>query len=211
LALLSLPDEGQGRHVVTTVSDSDLALKLIVWRVGADGRIERLGDTGNQAGWANRVRAVHVGSRIIVTSMLIRDTGDLEPYTKDRRLKLIAWRVSSDGRTVTRLGDIMAGKCFTHDLVERPYGVLSGVRTEDGLLKLIAWTVSESGVIQRRDELSLAESIQQIVFCQEPLNQPFPVLTALTVEDFLPTEPDEEAMERDELPVGRMRLVTWQD
>ncbi len=58
-------------------------------------QVTRLGDSGTQAGATQIIAAASVGPDQVVTAV----------RTQEGNLKLIVWDISSDGKTVTRLGD----------------------------------------------------------------------------------------------------------
>lgn len=103
--------------------------------------ITRLGDSGNQAGQVSEIASDYdYSSRRLVTA--VRTAGN--------RLKLISWRVASNG-DVVRLGDSgnQAGETTQID-VAAGNQVVTASRTASGNLKLISWQVDPaSGDISR--------------------------------------------------------------
>ncbi len=103
--------------------------------------ITRLGDSGNQAGQVSEIASDYdYSSRRLVTA--VRTAGN--------RLKLISWRVASNG-DVVRLGDSgnQAGETTQIDIAAGNQ-VVTASRTASGNLKLISWQVDPaSGDISR--------------------------------------------------------------
>src|SRR5262245_12163911 len=79
-------------RVLTAVRTGSGMLKLIVWRIRQDGKIERLGDSGSQGEAASVISLAAIPGDRVVTA--IRDSGN--------NLRLVSWHVSADGMTVTR-------------------------------------------------------------------------------------------------------------
>jgi hypothetical protein len=221
IALLPLPDEGYGTRVLTAVSDSERNLKLIVWRVTSTGQITRVGDSGGQAGWSSHIRAVLHAPGLVVTSVMGRPQlwPRLPWKNYSGRLKLITWRVSPDGRTITRLHDSGDGEeCWANALIDRPYGVLSAIRNNfdspawGGLLQLFSWTVGADGTITPRNatQWSQGPAVQQVAMPREVVSGSLPVVTAVMEPDW-DAELDGKTEEGDEKIEGFLQLVSWSD
>jgi hypothetical protein len=68
-------------------------------------------------------------------------------------LKVIAWKVGSDG-SLTRQGDASAGGVSQVAMTDWPAGpgVVTAVRTASGTLKVIAWALHSDGTVHRRGD-----------------------------------------------------------
>ena len=123
------------------------SLKLISWRIHDDGSIERLKDSGNQAGTVkSRPAVVEAANGVVVTAL----------SDSDNRLKLISWQVSPNG-TITRRGDSgsQAGeiRSIGHSIARTGSMYVTAVPDGDANLKLISWSVSVDGqIIDRRGD-----------------------------------------------------------
>jgi len=126
-----------GNVCVTAVGTSGGHLKLISWAISPDGgRIERRGDSGDQAGTVSEVAMA----------------GSVTAVRKAGKLRLINWRISPDGATIDRIGDSanQAGEA-TNIAISRfsPSRYVTAVRTDGGNLMLIAFDVDPSGAVTR--------------------------------------------------------------
>ena len=170
ITIRSLP----GGKLVTAVCTASGILKLIVWSINKEGAIHRLGDSGNQGEAVSVISLATVpNSDRVVTA--VRDSG--------HNLRLIAWRISADGKTVTRAGDSgnaaggadrmavifhdMSGPTPQFPLDEGDPILLTVVRTKRLALKLIRWKVAQNS-IQRlsgdfADNTGDVESIAHLV------------------------------------------------
>jgi hypothetical protein len=135
---------------VTAVRTGSGKLKLISWDDGlGQGPIQRLADSGNQAGEATLITVQPVdpigGEADLVTAV----------RTGAGKLKLIAWEAKQGG-PIKRLGDSgeQAGKVKlialsmkqrTPGVPDAPFVAITAVRTASGNLKLIAWGISPDG------------------------------------------------------------------
>lgn len=131
---------------VTACRSGSGNLFLISWRLNANGSLTRLADSGSAAGGISEVSLLKLplsgSSERIVTS--VRDA--------DGDLKVIVWRVSSNG-ALTRLGDSgsRAGAATLIRSALDPSGrVVTAVRDGSGDLKLIVWGVSANGATIQR-------------------------------------------------------------
>lgn len=132
---------GIDRKAVTALRDGDGNLKLIAWdiKVANDGSVsvERLGQA--QAG---RVTALAVARARNFSGVFtaVRDSAG--------KLKLTAWKLSSDGQRFTRGGSVTAGTATSEiDVLPLAAGVAAAVRDGDGKLRVMTWSVSSSGSI----------------------------------------------------------------
>ena len=142
-------------RVLTAVRTGSGNLKLIVWRIHQDGKIERLGDSGSQGEAVSVISLTTIpeDDRVVTA---VRDSGN--------NLRLVSWHVSSNGMTVTRDADSgnAAGGAdriatIFHDMSgptpEFPLDpgdpiLLTVVRTKRSTLKLIRWRL-KANVVQR--------------------------------------------------------------
>jgi hypothetical protein len=138
--------------LVTAVRTGSGKLKLISWRLQDDGSFARLGDSGSHAGKVDSIALTSfAGTGLIVTAV---QTGHF-PLLHGR-LKLIAWRISPDGTTFTRLGDSADQAGEISEVAMAPLGdgplpgVVTAVKNGSNNLELIAWRVADGGMdIQR--------------------------------------------------------------
>jgi hypothetical protein len=136
-----------GRNLFVTVCRAgDGRLVLISWKVGRNGAIERLGDSGRAAGEATLHRIFALDDTHFVTAS--RSSGG--------RLLLISWKVDSEG-TIHRLRDTgnAAGEVSEIALTRVRGGgdrhhIATTVRDGEGKALVIVWRVSAgSGSITR--------------------------------------------------------------
>lgn len=134
--------------LVTAVRAGNGKLKLISWRLEADGSFTRLGDSGDQAGEVSLVAMSGIAalSRIVVTAV----------RTARGTLKLIGWNVPPGEGRIERfardrefengaVGEIaMARREDAADEFPRP-GVVTAVRNAGGDLAVGLWNVTASG------------------------------------------------------------------
>ena len=125
--------------VCTPVTTADGRLKLIVWQLADGGaQVNRLGDSGNQAGVASEIDAVHLGAGQVATIV----------QTAQNRRKVILWGVPHDGQSVDRLGDTGNNGPIA-DLVSIAAAGLgrfvTAFRREDGRLVVEVWESSPDG------------------------------------------------------------------
>lgn len=117
--------------------------------------MQRVADTGDLAGAVSVIAMTHVaGSDLLVTAV----------RAGNGRLKLIAWRLRTDG-TFRRLGDsgdqgeevsLICATSFGNNIV------ITAVKTASGILKLISWRISDDGAsIQRLSEGSLSSRVRE--------------------------------------------------
>ena len=134
-------------RLVTAVRTEEGNLKLIGWRLNADGSLTRLADSGNQAGSAGDIALSLMTDGTVVTS--VRADGG--------SLKLISWAVSDTA--ITRLSDSanLAGAATRiRAAVDEMGHLVTAVRTEAGNLKLIVWRVDASKITRLADSGDLA-------------------------------------------------------
>ena len=133
-------------RIVTAIRTVDGFLRLIHWRVSAT-EMTRLGDSGSQAGFVERVRATVDGFGHVVTPVQISSEG---------ALKIITWRADASG-TVERLGDVTdPDSADLHEAVSALGRVAGVVRVRSGnlagRLKVILWSTFASGLVRRAGE-----------------------------------------------------------
>jgi hypothetical protein len=123
-------------RIVTASRNSDGRLRLIVWRVAADGTfVERLGDSGNQAGDASLIALVESAPNRYLTAV----------RTDEGHMKLIAWEVSPNGLVVSRVGESKEVRYVSEvTLVKlRDHVFVTAVRDGAGQLLVIRWEVDD--------------------------------------------------------------------
>lgn len=135
--------------LVTAVRAGNGKLKLISWRLEANGSFTRLGDSGDQAGEVGVVAVSALGnqSRIVVTAV----------RAANGRIKMIGWNVPAQG-PIGRfprdrefeggaVGEIamVRRRDLGDGLFPRP-GVITAVRNGGGNLVVTLWDVSASGL-----------------------------------------------------------------
>lgn len=152
---ISIAKNTTGSRYVTAVRTASGNLKLISWDVNNAGTsITRRGDSGNQAGRASMIKIVAVSENRFVAAV----------RTGSNRLKLIGWRLNSNG-SLKRLADSgnAAGVVKDISMAELSGGrVVTAVRTESGNLKLITWRVTDSAIIRLGDSGNQAGSARII-------------------------------------------------
>jgi hypothetical protein len=177
---------------VTAVSTASGNLKLIAWELTGDNRIVRRGDSGDQASEVHEISLVRIspdvaGNHRVVTSVRAGN-GDL---------LVITWRISTDGRTITRLSfnHGQAGEAsFIRSVVSSSGHLVTSVKTgppvdpqnpavvAPGDLVLITWEVAADGNITR-----IADSHGQAgeIFDNALMSRPLGVLSAVSTRSGL--------------------------
>lgn len=126
----------------TAVCTQGDSLKVILWRYSADGDvIARCGATSDEQ-----------GERITATpDIAFLPTGQFVTAirTQSGGLKLIRWRYSDDGETITKLDDTgpvdqtgeiaSVPSLVVHDQPSQGHWLTTAIRTSSGNLQLIAW------------------------------------------------------------------------
>lgn len=126
---------------VTPVRTQEGNLKLIAWRAAENGAsLNRLADSGNQAGFVSGIAATRLSFQRIVTAV----------RSAEGRLKVIVWRISDGGELIERLGDNegLEIPSVTGDLavVTMNAGqIVTVARNTDGRLRLDHWGISVDG------------------------------------------------------------------
>jgi uncharacterized protein (DUF2141 family) len=154
--------EGGDRKAVTAVRDEDGNLKLIVWDIqlvtGGTARIERHGERVGESAFALAISRAKNFKGVFTA---IRDAnGDL---------RVIPWRMSDDGETLTRGRLAVAGPVISYfDVAPLAHGVAAAVRDEAGLLRIITWSVPSLDIGPRRSTL-VAGAASNISLLTAPL------------------------------------------
>jgi ABC-type branched-subunit amino acid transport system substrate-binding protein len=121
---------------VTAVRNGSDRLKLISWRISPDGlEIQRLSDSGHQAGGASNINISQFDANRFVTAV----------RAGNGKLKLIAFDVDGTG-TIQRTGDRddLAGEVREIALVTpASNNFTTAVRDGSGHLKLITWKMQD--------------------------------------------------------------------
>lgn len=162
-------------NVITAVRNGSGHLQVIGWNIGTDGSVTRWATDGH-AGDVSEFAIAALGgtgsNREVVTT--VRDGSD--------RALLIAWQLSVDDRTVTRLtdsGDLGQADGEASNLsvcvVQSPPSgrqtIVTAQRRESGNLKLIAWQLLDdpAGIpmlVQTGDMTNRADTdVRQIACC----------------------------------------------
>ncbi len=185
-------------YLVSSVGTDMNLLKLYSWKVTSKGKIKALGDSGFQAGKATIICSEYVEPHIITSGR-----------AGNGRLKLIAWKIGDDGKTITRLGDSgdQAGIINDNALMSLPGKLISAVRTTSDNLKLVAWHLGSTGKITRiGDSGSSTDEVSQVTLSKEIVSRRIPILTAVRFETSQKTVSSTE----DTIQLGgTMKLITW--
>lgn len=142
---------GNNRFVTACRTESG-RLRLIGWRLNADGTFARLADSANQAGTISEVAMVALSSSRVLTAV----------RSGSGKLLLLTWKVSDSA--IQRLADsgTAAGAAQQIRVALDAFGhPITAVKAGDGSLLLISWRIAASGTITRRsDSGSLAGTTQ---------------------------------------------------
>jgi hypothetical protein len=176
----------EGSLVATTVRAGNGSALSIVWEVSADGStITRRGDSGNQMGLATKISSV-----VTITGHLV-----VSCRASNGNLRLITLQVSSDGNTVTRVGDSgsQAGAVSGVSSIFRKYGLLTAVRAGDGHLLLIAWNINSGGALTRGGDSEDQAGAADLITLDSTGQPDAAVLTSVRTAS------------------GTLKLITWDD
>ena len=127
---------------VTAVLDANTRLRMIGWRLNADGSITRLASAA-PVDIVSEIDIVRISDSRIATA--IRDV--------DGRLKVIAWQVSPT--SIVRLSDsgTQAGKVTVVRAALDGFGnVVTAIRDSGGRFKIIMWQITSGGSVLRLGE-----------------------------------------------------------
>jgi hypothetical protein len=143
--------------LVTAVRAANGKLKLISWRLEADGSFSRLGDSADQAGEVGLIAVSALlsfpgsPSTIVVTAV----------RTARGTLKMIGWNVPAQGPIVRferdrefeagAIGEIAMARRRDFDGPVSPSGVITAVRTGSGNLLVSLWRAGEGGFTRVAD------------------------------------------------------------
>lgn len=151
------------RKAVTAVRDEDGKLKLIVWdtQIASDGTasIVRLGDAS-----ADPVSTVSISPARHFNGVFtaVRDS--------DNKLKVIPWRIATNGSTVTRGADGSADTVGTRIAVAPlAQGVAAAVQDSQGNLRVITWSVASNGDVGVRRDTGVAGDVSEVSMLGTPL------------------------------------------
>jgi hypothetical protein len=154
ISALAMTESGNQR-AVTAVRDDAGNLKIIVWEIQfANGAasIVRLGQAS--AGDISALAISRAGNFNGVFTA-VRDSAN--------NLKVIPWKLSADGNTVTRGADGSAGAVGTQIAVAPlAQGVAAAVRDEQGDLRVITWSANSAGDIGARRDTGVAGGISEV-------------------------------------------------
>jgi hypothetical protein len=127
------------QQVVTAVRDASGKLKLITWRVLADGALMRTGDSGSQVGEVTDLDMARA-SRFVVACRTAAGT-----------LKLISFDIDDQGavKRVKDSGDAAGAATLLKVIALNPALILTACRAQDGSVKLIAWEMRGDGSFSR--------------------------------------------------------------
>jgi hypothetical protein len=150
------------RKAVTAVRDENGNLKVIAWDLqwGSNGDVSvvRLGDAS-----AGPVSSVSISRARAFNGVFtaVRDS--------DNNLKVIPWKLSANGMTITRGDDASAGTVGTQVAVAPlAQGVAAAMRDADGNLRVISWSVSSDGNIGARRDTGVAGGISEVSILGTP-------------------------------------------
>ena len=141
------------QQVVTAVRDGGANLKLIAWRVEANGSVSRTGDSGSAAGTASHIDLAAADKLVAACR------------TGGGDLKLISWTLTGSGG-IARAGDSgsAAGTASLIRIVALTGTLLvTACRTGSGTRKLIAWRLNANGSLSRLgDSGSAAGAVTEV-------------------------------------------------
>lgn len=135
------------RKAVTAVREQNGNLKLIAWDLAFQGGVPSVKRLGSASAGAVSALALSHARNFHGVFTAVREAGNT--------LKVIPWKLSSDGMVFTRGTDATAGTVGT-TLAVAPLssGVVAAVKDSQNKLRLISWTVTASGNMStRRDEV----------------------------------------------------------
>ena len=151
-------------RAVTAVRDQDGNLKLIAWGIESNNgniSIARLGEASGGAVSAISLSRAH-GFRGVFAA--VRDSNN--------NLKVIPWRYSNDGRTLTRGAAVSAGTVGPQIAVAPlNQGVAAAVKDGDGRLRVLTWSVSPNGDIGARRATYVAGEVSEISLLDTPQSE----------------------------------------
>jgi hypothetical protein len=161
-ALAMAATGGVNPRAVTAVREESGNLKLISWDIQL-----------SSAGVASVVRLGDASAGAVSALAISRARNFNGVYTAVRdgegSLKVIPWKLSSDGKTFLRAADASAGAVGTA-LAVAPLaqGVAAAVRDSEGNLRVITWSVSSNGNIGARRDTGTAGTISEVSLLGAP-------------------------------------------
>jgi hypothetical protein len=162
---ISIAKNPTSPRYVTAYRTSSGKLKLINWSVNFTGtNIRRRGNSGGLTERASMIKIVAVAPDRFVTAF----------RTSTRNLKLIGWRLRSNG-SLTRLADSgnQAGYASEIDMVTLPGSrVVTAVRTRERALQIITWEVGDSAISRLGDSADQGESARHIRLALDAFDHP---------------------------------------
>jgi len=152
----------RGRQVITAVGTANHELKLLSWRVNADGAVVRTGMSSPQTGWVAQIAIAH--ARKFVTAF----------RTATRQLQLVSWDISNTG-AIYRAGvsNVPAnqGAGPDSDVVDKVKLValndtllMTTCTTPTGQVKLSSWRLNDNDSLTRlHDYIDTDDLAREIV------------------------------------------------
>lgn len=162
ISLTRISGSGNQFILATPVLAANGKVKVITWAVSTIGNsIERRGDSGEQIGEGALIKScMHSGFLVVSVK------------SAANKLTVIVCTISEDGRQVQRISDShgQAGEIRLNGLVNRDYGVVSGVTDANGNIKLIKWNINATGTVSRIGDSSDQAKEAGIVCLQDLAN-----------------------------------------
>lgn len=161
ISALAMTEAGN-RRALTAVRDAGGNLKVIVWDI-------RL--AGNGAASIVRLGEASAGAISALAMSRARNFNGVYTAVRDsaNNLKVIPWKLSFDGRTLTRGAQGAAGTVGTAIAVAPlAQGVAAAVRDEQGDLRLISWSANSAGDIGERRDTAVAGGISEVSILGTP-------------------------------------------
>ena len=138
-------------RLITAVRTNEGILRLILWEVHGTGGIERIADSGNDAGEATSI-AVARGRQVVTAAR-----------TNEGNLKVISWNVTND--SVSRDLDEEAGEASLIQLLALSDELfVTACRDADGKLALISWRLESNGKPRRLSKAGTPGVVSDIAF-----------------------------------------------
>jgi hypothetical protein len=149
------------RKAVTAVREQNGNLKLIAWDIAFDGGTPSVDRLGSASAGAVSALAISHARNFHGVFTAVRETGST--------LKVIPWKLSSDGMVFTRGTDATAGTVGT-TLAVAPLssGVVAAMKDSQNKLRLISWTVTSSGNMSTRRDAVVGGGVSEIEMIGTP-------------------------------------------
>lgn len=162
ISALDMVEYGTSKKFVTAVRLTDGKLKIIVWKIeysSGTAKIKRLGDIVDEP-----------ISDVSITPALNFNGVVAAVRTSNNKLKMIPFKISSDGMTLTK------GSTFTEDgtilgkpdVTVIPRGVVAAMRDSDGKLKVISFYTSTAGNIVAKRGSEKGGSVSEVDIQRTP-------------------------------------------